>query len=296
MGIQAFVRSWSADHPAQLFKKVVKEQKDEGIDDQTPVEWMQNDAIDGKKDFLEGATIWDEHGGLKEECSHWRMFTHLASPKVAGDLLIPPNGFDFQQYFRSMRNIHEGALKQVWGKWVRREGPPPASRNFWHCQYAKTEPQRELMEELGCRGAKRKKSDPKVDWHQAAPLTKAQMLAIGSTSICGLPNRNFHHHWRRVGYVLSYDRFLCFLVGHRNYSMHAAEAFWKNCNTICQEKGRRMVPSDATKAEAQGRFQKTGAWGHGQGKSPQGKGKSSGSKNWEGKSPQGKGKSKGKQW
>jgi hypothetical protein len=137
---------------------------------------------------------------------------------------------------------HQGEVKEVWGEWLMHKGLPPLSKSFHHCQYATTDKQRATMDLCGCRGRKLNKYE-KVDWEAADDLTLEQLLAIGSTSICGgvssISAKRQGHHWRRRAYVVTYNRLLCSLLGQQKIGMYEAEAWWNNARSICAHKDRQ---------------------------------------------------------
>ena len=249
------------------------EAKDEGPP-QPPVEWLFRDAMDAKKDFFEGANVWISAVGtnflkLRPECANWVMFKRLADPDNAGQFLQPPEDYDFAKYFRDMMGRHQGEVKEVWGEWVAHAGLPPLSRTFHHCQYAKDDEQRAVMDNCGCRGRKLHKYEKYVDWGAADDLTLNELLAIGSTRICGgvssIPARLGYvdgYHWRRRAYVVTYNRLICSLLGQQRIGMYEAEAWWKNARSICLHKDRDYRHPEARKF-------KGGAKGQG----PKGRGK-----------------------
>ena len=253
----------------------------EGADEgktQPPVEWLFRDAMDARKDFLDGANVWLDKtsGKLQPECANWVMFNRLADPDHAGQLLQPPKDYDYQKYFKDMMGRHQGEVKEVWGQWVTREGFVPRSKTFHHCQYATTDEQRAMMDSCGCRGRKLHKKE-KVDWGAADDLTLDELLAIGSTPICGgvssVPAlRGFH--WRRRAYVVTYNRLLCSLLGQQKIGMYEAEAWWKNARSICSHKDRQEIKS---KGGAKGQGPKGRGKGQPEGKhQPGGKGQRGG--------------------
>lgn len=237
----------------------------------TPVEWLHHDGIDARKDLLQGANVWLRAVGagdirLRPECSHWPMLQRLAHPDKdhAGELLRPPENFNFAQYFRDMIRTHEGEAKEVWGEWVYFKEPPPLSKNFHHCQYARTGEQMALMDRMRCRGCKLYKNE-KVDWQTEAPLTcYKQLLDIGATTVCD----GFQHmssgtpencgHWRRRAYVVTYTRLLCFLLEQKRIGMYEAEAWWNNARTICRYKGRQEKKKGKGKDRPEGKGQPGG--------------------------------------
>ena len=279
---------------------------DEGGEPQPPVEWLFRDALDAKKDFLEGANIWLEDsalGKLRPECANWVMFKRLADPDHPGQLLQPAEDYDYATYFKDMMGRHQGEVKEVWGHWVTREGPVPRSKSFHHCQYATTDEQRAKMDSFGCRGRKLYNKE-KVDWGAAGDLTLDELLAIGSTSTCGglstdLARRGFH--FCRRAYVVTYNRLLCSLLGQQRIGMYEAEAWWNNARSICSHKvrgpdhhgamgsPRAPLPPQAPRRAAPG--MKKGhdpkGWGKGQ---PKGKHQHGGKGQKKGHGPKGTGK------
>ena len=226
------------------------ERADEEGPPQPAVEWLFRDAMDAKKDFLDGANVWmpDSAFGkkLKPECAKWAMFKRLADPDRAGQFLQPPEDYDFAKYIKDMMGRHQGEVKEVWGEWVRHEGLPPLSKSFHHCQYATTDEQRATMDSCGCRGRKLHKNE-KVDWEAVGDLTLGALLAIGSTRICGGVSSVSSisalrgHHWRRRAYVVTYNRLLCSLLGQQKIGMYEAEAWWNNARSICLHKDRQEL-------------------------------------------------------
>ena len=265
----------------------------EGADEgqlQPPVEWQFRDAMDAKKDFFEGANVWmrDSELGIKlrPECAEWVMFNRLADPNHAGQLLQPPEDYDYGLYFRNMMGRHQGEVKEVWGEWLMHKGLPPLSKSFHHCQYATTDEQRAMMDSCGCRGRKLHKKE-KVDWGAAGDLTLDELLAIGSTRICGGVSSVSRisalrgHHWRRRAYVVTYNRLLCSLLGQRKIGMYEAEAWWKNARSICLNKDRQEIKF---KGGAKGQGPKGRGKGQPKGKhQPGGKGQRGGNLKGEGK-------------
>jgi len=260
----------------------VFEGADEGLL-QPPVEWLFRDAMDAKKDFF-GANVWlvDSALGslkLRPECAKWVMFNRLADPDHAGQFLQPSEDYDFDKYCRDMMGRHQGEVKEVWGHWVAHKGLPPRSKNFHHCQYATTDKQRARMDSFGCRGRKLYNQE-KVDWDAAGDLTLDELLAIGSTSICGeaqtTPSTLRNFHWRRRAYVVTYNRLLCTLLGQQDIGMYEAEAWWKNARSICLHKlrtGDHHGAKGSPRAPLPPQVPRRAAPGMKKGQGPKGRGK-----------------------
>jgi hypothetical protein len=250
-----------------LFAKVAKKAGDEAVTDLSMVEWLHEDDLDAKSDFF-SSSIWEfpdegDDGVLREECSHWRMFRELPDLDAKGEKKLKPGpGFDFWKFFKRLFRLHEGevaALEDT--KWVRREGWPPMDKSFWHCQYIPSYNSYQKAMYFGCRGSPKNKSLGKVNWGESRSLTAQEVLAIGTTSICDIDSTlatkmkqedassrrwskkedaSSPHHWRRTGTMVSYMRFLVFLLNEKQWciSMYTVESIWKSMELICQAKQR----------------------------------------------------------
>ena len=207
---------------------------------------MHDDAMDARADLF-GSHIWDfpdgpgKPGQLKEDCKEWGMFLSLPDLDRPECDCQPGRYFDFWKFLWHLCKVHEGSVRLVGPQddWEHVDGPPPMDKNFWHCQYATDDAQRERAEVCGCRGHPRTKDQGEVIWAFRPELRPAQLLAIGSTNICRLCTEDWtHHHARRTGIMLSYPRFLLLLVKCVGISMHVAEEFWRSRAMICDVKIR----------------------------------------------------------
>ena len=248
VGIQAIFRYLRPDTPTQLFEKLMHktDHQPERTSFLTLVEWMHDDAMDARADLF-ASHIWDfpdgpgNPGQLKEDCKEWGMFLSLPDLDRPECDRQPGRYFDFWKFLWRMCKVHEGSVRLVGPQddWEHRDGPPPMEKNFWHCQYATDDWQRDIQEGCECRGHPRTKEQGEVLWADNPELWPAQLLAIGSTNMCRIcPDDLTLHHGRRTGIMLSYPRFLLLLVKCVGISMHVAEEFWRSRAMICQIKTR----------------------------------------------------------
>jgi hypothetical protein len=212
------------------------------------VEYMHADALDAKVDFFK-SEMWRFEKGpsfpgvLKKTVSEWRLMSFWPDLDCPGEGFQPLADFPHWQAFKDLVKAHEGEVRLVDdGSWESREGQPPLDLSYWHCQYALDTEQRLRAEKLGCRGAP---GHGKRDWESQPQLTPRQMWTIGSTSVCQLrvagPGEP-GSHWRRCGIMLSYPRFLTFLlkvVGP--VDMYTAENWWRSKQIICKHKARQVI-------------------------------------------------------
>lgn len=267
---------------------MVKKAEDEAITDLSMVEWLHDDNLDARSDFF-SSSIWEfpdgegKAGKLRPECCSRRMFRYLPDLDAPGEEMKPKPGFDFWRFFQNLFRIHEGEVSAIGDTdWVRWEGWPPMDKSFWHCQYVPSGESYTKAMEFGCRGAPRMSKSPgKVNWKESSPLTAQQVLAIGSTSICIIDSTlatkwekedassrwsetedaSSSHHYRRGGTMVSYMRFLVFLLNEQQWgiSMYTAESIWKSREKICQARvrwsrgGREQDPKGKGKGGPKGK-------------------------------------------
>ena len=277
--------------PAMLFAKELRKATDKATNDLTMVEWLHDDDLDAKSDFFY-SSIWEfpdgggKPGKLRQECSSWRMFRHLPDLDFPGEEMKPEPGFDFWEFFHRLFRIHEGEVAGMEdSEWVCCEGWPPMKKNFWHCQYMHGEESYAKAVEFGCRGAPRKKKSQgkvKVDREESSSLTARQVLTIGSTNICWWPDSALEtkweedargwwsekekasdsQHWRRRGTMVSYMRFLVFLLNEQLWgiSIYTAESWWKSMPKICQARVRfkNEIPKGRSKGGSSGNLSDKG--------------------------------------
>jgi hypothetical protein len=145
-------------------------------------------------------------------------------------------GFEFWKFFKRLFRMYEGVIKLAGeAEWIYFDHAPPLGMNYWHCQYLDGE-QRLLAEEFGCRGAP---SASKKNWHGNPQLTRQQVLALGSSSICQLPeDGSLDHHSRRTGQMLTCPRLMVLLVVNGGQSISTAVRWWRSLENITGTKQR----------------------------------------------------------
>ena len=190
-----------ADTPRQTFAKQVKTDKDNEQVTLSMVEWMFNDGLDARHDFLQCANLWTfdiiegpggkdraKAGALREECSALPMFS------VLPDLERPGKNYEKAMdackiwlFFNHLFKIHAGEIRLISkGQWKKIVGPIPKGKSYWNCQYAKYDEQRQLAERFGCRAASKNRG---VTWAQEPQLQLQQVMAIGSNTMCLIHER-----------------------------------------------------------------------------------------------------------
>jgi len=241
--------------PLKLFDKTERDERPATVLDAekkyTVVEAMNDDGLDAKKSFF-ASSIWEGTGFLSAECKEWEMFKCLPDLYHPGWSFKPPQDFDFALHFRRLIKIHEGEVRMVTHAaaptdWKHYPSPPPRDMTYWHCQYYKYGPDgrqgtgpRKVAEDHGCRGAPRSAFQQRHDWAMRPELSEADLLAIGSSSICHLPaNGTLDTHYRRCGPLVSYPRFLLFLLHCGGVSMQVSELWWRTKDIICHTKVRQ---------------------------------------------------------
>ena len=249
-GIQVLFRNLTIETPTQLVAKprCTPPSADNYARDQvwSLVEFMNSDAQDAVHD-VETAHIWyfpfagSPRADLKAEFEKMRLFSMLADPEDIDKKLKPHRQHDFWQYMKTMRRYFEGEVRLVDdGEWKELTRPAPTEKSFWHCQYAEPDSeQRHQLTRLRCRGARH---TPARDggpqrWSQCPKLDATQMKAhTGKTTVCHIQG---NVHFRRVGTMLSYPRFLCLLLQDTDVTdFYTALQWWKTRPIICYFKER----------------------------------------------------------
>lgn len=250
-GIQVLFRNLTIETPTQLVAKprCAPPSPDNNARDPvwSLVEYMNSDALDAVQD-VETAHIWSfpfagsPHADLKAEFEKMRLFSMLADPEDIDKKLKPHRHHDFWQYMKTMRRYFEGEVRLVDdGDWKELAGPAPTEKSFWHCQYAEPDSeQRQQLTRLGCRGARHTsgvKHEGPQKWSQCPKLDATQMKAhTGQTTVCHIQG---NVHFRRVGTMLSYPRFLCLLLQDTDVTdFYTALQWWKTRPIICYFKER----------------------------------------------------------
>ena len=89
----------------------------------------------------------------------------------------------------------------------------------------------------------------KLVWTDWPELTKEEVLRIGSSTVCRdirTHNHNgrefdFYNHARMTGTMLTFPRFLLFLIDVNCENLQDAHKYWRNLDVICGAKPRQAL-------------------------------------------------------